>query len=312
MRFWDFEVKEDTERCAATVAEELGDSAKSCMPVRPARRCRPQSFRSMSLEPPTCASMPSTKEARRERRPTSASPPPARAATRAASATRSIPPEGATLLILYTDLADPDWPDYLDVDLGHFTYYGDNKRPGHALHETPRGGNRALRDLFDAVHANPPQRETLPPIFVFSKTRPGRRVVFRGLAVPGAREVSAARRSRRDLADSRRTALPELPRDLHHSRCRSGHPFLAKRDSGWDPRDRCPRSVAEMAQDGPIHAAHRQAAKDPLPRRAAASRARRPGDGASNLRVLRRSARVRKVRCCALGTGSRCCRLRSD
>jgi Restriction endonuclease AspBHI N-terminal/Restriction endonuclease len=95
-------------------------------------------------------------------------------------------------LILYTDLGDPDWPDHLDVDLGRFTYYGDNKRPGHALHETPRGGNQALRDLFEAVHASPPQRETVPPIFVFSKTRPGRRVVFRGLAVPGAREVSAA------------------------------------------------------------------------------------------------------------------------
>jgi Restriction endonuclease AspBHI N-terminal/Restriction endonuclease len=100
--------------------------------------------------------------------------------------------KGYLFLILYTDLADPDWPDHLDVDLGRFTYYGDNKRPGHALHETSRGGNRALRDLFEAVHANPPQRDKVPAIFVFSKTRPGRRVVFRGLAVPGAREVSAA------------------------------------------------------------------------------------------------------------------------
>lgn len=45
--------------------------------------------------------------------------------------------KGYLFLILYTDLADPDWPDHLDVDLGRFTYYGDNKRPGHALHETP-------------------------------------------------------------------------------------------------------------------------------------------------------------------------------
>jgi hypothetical protein len=102
------------------------------------------------------------------------------------------PSGGFLFLILYTDLADPDWPDHLDVDLGRFTYYGDNKRPGHALHDTPRGGNRALRDIFAAVHASPSQRDQVPPIFVFSKTRPGRRVVFRGLAVPGAREVSAA------------------------------------------------------------------------------------------------------------------------
>jgi len=101
------------------------------------------------------------------------------------------PSGGFLFLILYTDLADPDWPDHLDVDLGRFTYYGDNKRPGHALHETPRGGNSVLRDIFHAIHASPPQRDQIPPIFVFSKTRPGRRVVFRGLTVPGAREVSA-------------------------------------------------------------------------------------------------------------------------
>lgn len=100
--------------------------------------------------------------------------------------------EGFLFLVLYTDLADPDWPDYLDVDLGRFTYYGDNKRPGHALHDTSRGGNRALRAVFDALHGAPHARDQVPPIFVFSKTRPGRRVVFRGLAVPGAREVSAS------------------------------------------------------------------------------------------------------------------------
>jgi hypothetical protein len=109
---------------------------------------------------------------------------------------------GYLFLVLYTDFADPDWPDHLDVDLGRFTYYGDNKRPGHALHDTPRGGNRALRAIFDAIHATPPQREAVPPIFVFSKARPGRRVVFRGLAVPGARELSAAD----DLVAAWRTA----------------------------------------------------------------------------------------------------------
>lgn len=99
---------------------------------------------------------------------------------------------GYLFLLLYTALADPDWPDHLDVDLGRFTYYGDNKRPGHALHDTPRGGNRTLRAVFDAIHGSPPERGAVPPIFVFSKARPGRRVVFRGVAVPGAREVSPA------------------------------------------------------------------------------------------------------------------------
>ena len=36
-------------------------------------------------------------------------------------------------VVLYTDLADPDWPDVLDVELGRFTYWGDNKRPGRPI-----------------------------------------------------------------------------------------------------------------------------------------------------------------------------------
>src|SRR4051795_5789743 len=44
------------------------------------------------------------------------------------------------LVVLYSTLADTDWPDQLDLDLGRFTYYGDNKHPGHELHQTHRGG----------------------------------------------------------------------------------------------------------------------------------------------------------------------------
>jgi hypothetical protein len=95
-------------------------------------------------------------------------------------------------LILYSDFADTDWPDTLDLDLGRFVYYGDNKKPGHALHQTPKGGNRILRDIFAALHASPPNRELVPPIFVFGKGALGRDVQFRGLAVPGARDVTAA------------------------------------------------------------------------------------------------------------------------
>src|SRR5689334_14260666 len=54
-------------------------------------------------------------------------------------------------VVLYTDLGDVHWPDVLDVDLARFTYYGDNKNPGHDLHDTKRGGNRILRDAFAAL-----------------------------------------------------------------------------------------------------------------------------------------------------------------
>lgn len=55
-------------------------------------------------------------------------------------------------VVLYTSGADPDWPDELDASTGQFTYYGDNKRPGHDLHDTARGGNALLRHAFGLHH----------------------------------------------------------------------------------------------------------------------------------------------------------------
>lgn len=100
--------------------------------------------------------------------------------------------DGQQFVVLYSDLSDNDWPDVLDVELGRFVYYGDNKRPGSDLHVTSRGGNRILRDAFEAVHAIPHGRASVPPFFVFTKGLGGRQVVFRGLAVPGASGVSSS------------------------------------------------------------------------------------------------------------------------
>ena len=87
------------------------------------------------------------------------------------------------LVVLYSSLANVDWPDAIDVETGQFTYYGDNKSPGHQLHETPRKGNVILRDAFDAVHNN--NRLRVPPFFIFTKGAVGRDVIFKGIAVPG-------------------------------------------------------------------------------------------------------------------------------
>ena len=70
-------------------------------------------------------------------------------------------------------------------------YFGDNKSPGRALHDTQRRGNLLLRDLFASAHADPSERDRVPPIFVFGKASRGRDVRFLGLAVPGARDVTA-------------------------------------------------------------------------------------------------------------------------
>ena len=89
------------------------------------------------------------------------------------------------LVVLMSSGKDPDWPDALDRETGVYTYFGDNKRPGRALHETPRKGNDLLRRLFDLAHSGIAGRRQVPPIFLFENTGEWRDVVFLGLAVPG-------------------------------------------------------------------------------------------------------------------------------
>jgi hypothetical protein len=92
------------------------------------------------------------------------------------------------LVALYTSGEDKDWPDTLDLNTGQFIYYGDNKHPGHELHDTQRSGNSILRRVFSLLHASPPQRSLIPPFFVFKKyptAVSARSFQFKGLAVPG-------------------------------------------------------------------------------------------------------------------------------
>lgn len=92
------------------------------------------------------------------------------------------------LVALFTSGDDPDWPDTLDVNTGQFIYYGDNKRPGHTLHDTARGGNALLRLMFERIHSQPAECNKVPPCFVFRKYATpvsARSFQFRGLAAPG-------------------------------------------------------------------------------------------------------------------------------
>ncbi|QIG49472.1 restriction endonuclease [Nordella sp. HKS 07] len=96
--------------------------------------------------------------------------------------------ERKSLVILYTSGEDPDWPDNLDTSTGKFSYFGDNKSPGHELHDTRRGGNMILRRAFDNLHGTPPDRASIPPFLVFQKYATpisSRSVQFKGLAIPG-------------------------------------------------------------------------------------------------------------------------------
>lgn len=96
--------------------------------------------------------------------------------------------EDKRFVALYTSGEDKDWPDKLDTSTGQFVYYGDNKHPGHELHDTGPGGNRILRRVFSLLHAGSQKRSLIPPFFIFKKYPTAlsvRSVQFKGLAVPG-------------------------------------------------------------------------------------------------------------------------------
>lgn len=100
--------------------------------------------------------------------------------------------DSPNLIVLTTTMNDLDWPDSLDQETGVFTYYGDNKEPGSELHDTPRFGNRLLRDLFSNAHRAAAHRARVPPLLVFSNTGVWRDITFLGLAVPGAENLGPA------------------------------------------------------------------------------------------------------------------------
>lgn len=97
--------------------------------------------------------------------------------------------ECPTLLVLTSNLAEPEWPDQLDETTGSFIYYGDNRYPGRLLHDTPRFGNQLLCQVFAWSHLG--LRHLVPPILVFTTVATGRAFRFRGLAVPGSPALSA-------------------------------------------------------------------------------------------------------------------------
>ncbi|MGR9161909.1 restriction endonuclease [Rhizobium leguminosarum] len=96
------------------------------------------------------------------------------------------------LLVLKTNMDDPDWPDELDPETGIFTYYGDNKVPGVDLHGTKKFGNLILRTIFEDSRAGKVGRQLVPPIFLFARAGTSRALRFLGLAVPGARDLDAS------------------------------------------------------------------------------------------------------------------------
>ena len=90
------------------------------------------------------------------------------------------------LAVLYTTGAIAEWPDELDEATGTATYYGDNRRAGHQLHDTPRRGNEILFETFSRMRESSGARAQLPVFLLFESIGGGRDVRFRGLLVPGS------------------------------------------------------------------------------------------------------------------------------
>ena len=83
------------------------------------------------------------------------------------------------LVVLYTTLNEPNWPDFLDLENGIFFYFGDNRKPGFDLHDrrAGRGGNLILKRMFELVHTGEKGRMQVAPFFMFSRGSKGRDVV---------------------------------------------------------------------------------------------------------------------------------------
>lgn len=98
------------------------------------------------------------------------------------------------VLVLFTDGSQPDWPDYLDVEAGIFTYFGDQRTPGRELHDTKLKGNFILREIFNLLYKGKEGRDLIPPIFLFQKyptDYSGWSRQFRGLLVPGTEKKNS-------------------------------------------------------------------------------------------------------------------------
>lgn len=104
-------------------------------------------------------------------------------------------------IVLYTSLAEVEWPDYLDQETGVLRYFGDNRTPGKSLHDTPLKGNYNLKEIFAKIDS-PSERKDTPPFLVFQWTGHAFDAKFLGVAVPGNpnippdRELNAIWRSR--------------------------------------------------------------------------------------------------------------------
>ena len=97
--------------------------------------------------------------------------------------------ESLNYLIITINTDNRQWLDTIDPESGTIACYGDNRSPGHGIHDTPKHGNLILRKLFKNLHSSKDPRCHVPPIFLFSKhpnKASPRSIRFLGLCAPGS------------------------------------------------------------------------------------------------------------------------------
>jgi len=99
-------------------------------------------------------------------------------------------------LIIIISPDDPNWADSIDIDSSTITCYGDNRRPGGRLLDTPKNGNLILKKLFGSLRSAKDPRKAVSPIFIFCRypnQASPRSVQFIGIAAPGSPHVQATK-----------------------------------------------------------------------------------------------------------------------
>ena len=94
------------------------------------------------------------------------------------------PCKGKSYYVIHSTKSDVDWPDYLDSEIGLYTYFGDNKEPGFELHS--KMGNKFLKEIYDKLSfGTREERMKIQPIFLFESNKENKGVQYKGLLVPG-------------------------------------------------------------------------------------------------------------------------------
>lgn len=95
-------------------------------------------------------------------------------------------------VVLVTTFGETEWPDTIDLETGHLTYYGDNRHPGKETNKTSLGGNVLLDDVYGRLHQG--DRASIPPFLIFQSIKMNGKahMKFLGLAAPGGEGLTAS------------------------------------------------------------------------------------------------------------------------